>query len=409
MLQLILNMKQSLLLAQLHKLLCLLLLFISTACIEQFGGEYLHNFFRYCVFFILFVGFNTKLLTSCDFVQKSYVVVLLLGLIAHFIVPVENNPIREFLAWFQIVFVFSLLKYSSNQKSKILISCFLSFYIIECSLSVFERVTSTYIINYDISDYYSFDSLQYGDSVDFRSTSLLFHPLNNANVVSIFMAFFLTSKVLDRYVIFFFLCLGLAAMWGFNSRGAMLVWLFIIFYRFFLYGSSIRRTMTLLFLLALILPLLFSVLVDKEILGRLDFDFSDNSSQTRLMAFLLFFTHPWTIKSILFGGEVILMPGSDLSIENGILLTLSYWGWALGIIKIVLELTISYRCLIRYTKKDRFIILLAFWGVSFTNNNSFQPTMFTFYAIIFVFIQLLEYNIILRKKAKQEKHILSSL
>ena len=172
-----------------------------------------------------------------------------------------------------------------------------------------------------------------------------------------------------------------------------------------------KKIVFLLICLALILPSMYTALMEKELLGRLDFDFSDNSSQTRLLAFLLFAAQPWTLKSILFGGEVIMMPGTDLSIENGVLLTLSYWGWVIGFLKNLLELVISYRCLRGYLIKDRFIILMAFWGVSFTNNNSFKPTMFAFYAIIFVFFQFLEYNIKIKKHSKkhdEEKVLISN-
>ena len=78
------------------------------------------------------------------------------------------------------------------------------------------------------------------------------------------------------------------------------------------------------------------------------------------------------------------MPGTILSLENGVLLTLGYWGWIIGVLKVVLEFLLTYKCLYNYEVKDKIIILTSFWGVAYMNNNSFNPLMLSMFVIVFI-------------------------
>ena len=62
------------------------------------------------------------------------------------------------------------------------------------------------------------------------------------------------------------------------------------------------------------------------------------------------------------------MPGTDLLLENGVLLNLSYWGWLVGALKTILEFLVTYQVIKDRPKQEIFIILLSFWGVALTNN-----------------------------------------
>ena len=114
--------------------------------------------------------------------------------------------------------------------------------------------------------------------------------------------------------------------------------------------------------------------------GRLKEGLDDSSSQTRLDAFMFFAMHPWNFNNILFGGDIIYMPGSILSLENGVLLNLGYWGWIIGSLKTIFEVMISYKVLPNsFDVKTRIVIMAALWGVAFMNNNSFQPLVFSYF------------------------------
>ena len=108
--------------------------------------------------------------------------------------------------------------------------------------------------------------------------------------------------------------------------------------------------------------------IDSGALGRFSFDFSDGSSATRWESFLFFAMQDWDLETILLGGRYIKMPGTDLLLENGILLNLSYWGWLVGTLKTILEMIISYVVINKYDRRDKFIVVFAFWGVALTNN-----------------------------------------
>lgn len=62
------------------------------------------------------------------------------------------------------------------------------------------------------------------------------------------------------------------------------------------------------------------------------------------------------------------MPGTDLLLENGILLNLSYWGWIVGALKTIFEVLMTYIFLKNRPKQEIFIIMFSFWGVALTNN-----------------------------------------
>ena len=219
-------------------------------------------------------------------------------------------------------------------------------------------------------------------SEDFRSFSLLGHPLRNANIVSVMLAFILCSNTIDNKLKIFLVLLGLGAIWSFNSRACMMMWLIIIGYRVFLYGKSLKWMVTSIGLLIIIIPSVLLYIQKTGILGRLDFDFSDGSTMTRIMAIDIFLSHPWSMSEILMGGVLLEMPtfskvvgvADYVYIENGYLLDLGYWGFLLGSIKIMGEMIITYQALRYYHLKDKVIIMLSLWGVAMMNNN----TAFTF-------------------------------
>ena len=117
------------------------------------------------------------------------------------------------------------------------------------------------------------------------------------------------------------------------------------------------------------------------------YDFSDSSSETRLTAFELFFIYPWKTEDIVYGlGDWIYYPFTEIRLENGFLLNLSYWGWIVGSIKSFAEIYLTYNCLSFYSFNDKIIIMLAIWGVASLNNNMTYIMLLSFFLLANIFL-----------------------
>ena len=270
---------------------------------------------------------------------------------------------------------------------------FIMFYIVECCLAVYEKITLTHILSYSEAESLMATSATMDDTRAFRAFSLMFHPLYNANVVSIFMAFVLCSKMLGlRFKIILFVLGGLA-LWAFNSRGAIIIWGIILLYRFFFYNRSLIFIILAVLFLYLSLPPLIEYLVYSGVLGRIEsFDFTDSSSLSRIEAFTAFCDVKWTFYDVIEGGIHVCYPGTNLDVENGILMDLGYWGWIIGFVKIVLEVMFSLYALKKYPVQEKILFFLAIWGVAFMNNNSFNSWLLPMFVMCYATFTSIENN-----------------
>lgn len=309
---------------------------------------------------------------SC--VENIYVIGLSVGFILHVLIGVNTlSEIGDSL--FTRIVPVLLLAFALCQKVKpnVFIAFFLLFFIIECGLSIYEKLSLTHCYDYNNIDDFSATSVLMDDVTSFRSYSLMFHPLFNANTVSICLAFILCSNHIKGIYQFLLFVLGLFALWGFNSRGAMIIWGIILLYRIILYKAKLAYTIIILVVLYFALPPLVEWVLFSGYFGRLaDFDFTDGSTMTRFEAFDAFLSEKWDFYDILAGGREFCYPGTNLILENGFLLDLGYWGMIVGSIKIIGEILITYKAIKYYPIRDKIIIFLAMWGVAFMNNNSYQ-------------------------------------
>ena len=137
-----------------------------------------------------------------------------------------------------------------------------------------------------------------------------------------------------------------------------------------------------LIFIAMSYPFIFEYISSGEF-GRFTLDFTDDSTATRIMSFVYFANQDWNMETILLGGRYIEMPGTDLLLENGILLNLSYWGWLVGALKTILEMLVTYIVLKKRPKQEIFIILFSFWGVAMTNNIIMGVLPLTFFLLAY--------------------------
>lgn len=345
----------------------------------------LHSFTILLIFFF----FSKQIISSTVVLPFLYYVTMAVGFVFHFNMKLEEPAYIAAVNWSFLVSLLCLSKYYKRNGMTFLFILF--FFIFECGIGIYEKINLTYFVDYGMTDYGLDSNIINNDETEFRSYSLVFHPLNNANAVSIILAFILVSKV-NKIVKTFLLFLGFSAFWAFNSRGVIFCWLLILLIRFFL--KKVNLGMAIKWLIAfLILTLLFIPRLDSSFLmGRLGEGLLDDSSMERILSFVYFFSVGWSIEDLIFGGRILLIPGTVKSLENGILLNLSYWGVIVGSAKTILELIITYSILKDYSKVDKLILMLGFWGVALMNNNSFQPIMFTIFMVSYVGFKGFEYK-----------------
>lgn len=346
---------------------------------NRFGSTYIGWAVNVVRLFALFsiVKFVSK---SNSKVYVSYVFTMLLGFLFHSQLASITlyDDFFEVLGWLTIVYILFVSKLYRSRIIQIAAICFFS---INCGIAFFEKITETRLIEYDSEILEGFVLTGDRSTQEFRAFGLLGHPLTNACVTSIMLGFILVNKSLPKSLKFLLLGIGLLGLVAFNSRGGILIWILILFYRFALYDKSFVKTAIPLTILLFAYPFIMDW-IDSGALGRFSFDFSDGSSATRWESFLFFAMQDWDLETILLGGRYIKMPGTELLLENGILLNLSYWGWLVGTLKTILEMILSYVVINKYDRRDKFIVVFAFWGVALTNNiiTGFVPLTFFVFA-----------------------------
>ncbi|MFV5702416.1 hypothetical protein ACM55F_11145 [Flavobacterium sp. XS2P12] len=324
-------------------------------------------------------------------VERLYIGVMFFGMILHAILPEkEKYPVTDALQWiFLAVIVIASRKYYTP---RFMFYILIAFFISHCVLAVIE-----YKMQMNLFDYsYVAKFNEFSAKMDFRAFGLMEHPLYSANVTLIIMSFIMISKDINWVLKILLLLLGSLAMISFNSRTATIILGCLLIYRYVLYNLKpiyIIVLGTLVYTLFLN-DFTYFIQQNSNIFGRLaeKNNLTDDSSLTRLMSYFFFWNERWSFQDIVFGGRTIYMPGTEVSIENGILLTIAWWGWIVGVLKVILELIISYLCLKKYNIKDKLIVMIACWVTAFANNNSINTFVFAFFIVSFLSINSLANN-----------------
>lgn len=352
---------------------------------EIIGGKSISQL--YCVILLLLFYHIIKNKDKILLIGKIYMYALSFGFLLHFMQgSVEINRIGDdlFARLIPILILSIFLSKNKQLNCRLFSIAFLLFYIAECSLAIYEKMTMDHIIHYAEIEDLQATSFEMLDTTEFRSFSLMLHPLYNANTISVCLSFILFKDIkLPQKVIL--ICLGLVALWAFNSRGALIVWAILIVYRLLLFQSNWIYTFLIIGVMYFVIPILLDYIQFTGILGRLStFDLSDGSSATRLEAFTEFFNQKWTSEDIFIGGRVLNYNGTNVSLENGALLDLGYWGFIVGSIKIIIELVMTYLSVKAYPLKERIFIMISFWGVAFMNNNSYSTWLMAIFVLCLI-------------------------
>lgn len=365
---------------------------------EYVGGTLSGRLIWFSALFIIYFYLKKYKLPTTS---KIYILSIIIGFFLHKIANVSTEYTFNNTILIRIIPVILLATAQQQARPpKTFIFLVFTFFFAECTIALYEKITLTHFIDYKSTENNAATSAIMLEDSTFRSFSLMFHPLYNANIISIILAFILCANFIKPIYKYFLILMGLASLWAFNSRGALITWGIILIYRVILYKAKIWYILVIVGLLYFALPPIIEWIEYSGLLGRLsDFDFSDSSTITRFEAFDVFFSRQWSFYDIIIGGQMLYYPGTNLLLENGILLDLGYWGCIIGTIKVVCEILITYNTLTTYNLRDRILIMIAIWGVAFMNNNSFQTWLMIIFVITCVALNnYMPYRIALKNK-----------
>lgn len=264
-----------------------------------------------------------------------------------------------------------------------------------CLMAIYERAIMQLFFPYDMLHSY----IEFAEETDwyiFRSAALLGHPLTNALIMSIVMAFLLTSKMKSVYKYSLYI-LGMVSLFCFNSRGAIMISILAFILNIIFIFLKRDRSLKLIIgttVFSVLSLFLFDFLIDTNLAGRFaekgDFS-SDDSSLARISIWLIF--SKYNIMDMLWGltgtemENMAFTTVGTFHIENWFILSTLAVGLVLTVIVITLFVPLFYSSLKPYDRTFSFLLLLVTLGVASTNNSLAcgVPALATFFACCYAF------------------------
>lgn len=337
-----------------------------------------------CFFSLIAIRYKTLL-------KKKNIVFLaiffILAILSYLIRLSSDSPIPLYCV---IVRLLPLILYMSITKEEIryfkpMGYLFIMIFIANCLLSYYERLTFSFVLNYDVEwvgnlqkDVLESGNRNFGEFLLFRPMALFGHPLTNANLIS-FMSFSIFfSNYFNRCFRILMLTMGGLSLICFNSRGAQLIFLGLLFLLVIDYFLNRRNRFLPKLFFGIALFYLATLVIDNfELLGGrfVTKGFEDDSTQVRVDAINYFFS--LSFYDLLVGGNELKFG------ENGALMIIEELGLLLGGLFLYLHIYFSWKVLNYRTSIAKIIIFSAFFIVSCTNNNLYYPFVFSLY-ILFV-------------------------
>ena len=316
---------------------------------------------------------------------------------------VDQNFFKDCLSFFVLPVIVSVVLEQMDVKQRaILRQLLLLFFIVECGMSIYEKMTLTHVFQLNISE------TEWGilnrESWSFRSEALLGHPLLNAQVVSIIMVFIVLSESIPVITRFILIALGFVALLCFNARGAIIVTTLVVFpYMFKItrtQSKKIRDIFSIIFIASLVF-FIYYVSQNDAWGGRLfrGSELMDGSAQTRLDAFN--FYRYLTSQDLYVGSEnnylYLTKKLGAGGVENGMIVLIIKYGLVLTLLSFPLLVKFHYNKLkICYNKMERWMILIIFYIIGFMNPNLSLATIWIFW--LFSYYAFRPLNVLFQQK-----------
>lgn len=173
----------------------------------------------YLLFFIVILWWN-KIYKSCIEFKIQYLSVFVLF---YWIILGQSNGFAVLFNTIVLPVIISLLLNYTNKKQRhVIVYIILSFYIINSLIAIYERISGSLIFGYySGGDTFVSDTME--DLFLFRSTALRNHPLGNALLTSVILAFIMISNQIKVKYKFLLFLLGFLAIMSFNARSSIMI------------------------------------------------------------------------------------------------------------------------------------------------------------------------------------------
>jgi hypothetical protein len=352
------------------------LVFITIVTAPYLGITQVTTFSTLIIFLysINFLFNNPKVLSEKN--NESLIFYSIVVIIIAFKIAVLNDfilGIYYLKNWLTPVIILIYFENIKSNKRNILKKILIIFFICECFLSIYERLTSTLVLgSLEALDLTEFQDDKIEDlKAIFRSQSLLGNPLNNAHLVCIMIGIILNSSIDLKYT-YLLLITAILSILCFNARAASV----IIFLVAMIYFQMIRKKLNskqinyfwLIFGagITIILYLMFNTSLGGRLLGR---ELIDGSAKERFRAFDIFWKF-YNVNDPLLGDYSI--PNIELT-ENGYLNLMITLGLPFAFVFILAQILMILSRLRNLNFLGKAIILFCFFVVGFSNNNLSQP------------------------------------
>ena len=369
--------------SRLYTLFLIIILFFAQNVMNLLGITSNNIYAVYLALAIVFIFLNRNCIARKD--KKIGILIALTVIIGFFKMRLDTGP-------------GSRLTVLNLMSAPILLGCFptyaskpkfwdkafkvmIAFFVVECSLALFERVTMINIFPWSSGDTTSNMVMMDPDEdvSSFRSFGLLGHPLQNALSVCTMMAFILCSAKMKAKNKALLWLLGYVAILCFNTRGsivgaAMILGAYVLYQYFTNKHLSFAKKNFALFGIIIGAVGLFFVIMNFNLGGRLTEMglFDEGSAQVRVDTWNIF--NYFKLSDFLFGMN------SDqrtmVLYSSGIWTTENFWIdylMSIGLIALTIVI-IAYALAIRklyhgYKKMDVIITLASFILIASTNNS----------------------------------------
>ena len=363
----------------------LVYIFLTTSVAAKIGVQQVGTFssaILVILFFLLFIKYDFNKL-SVKF--KLEFQIILSGIIIIFIKIYLGRAKEINDAIFLLIvpmLISILLGMQSRRNINTIKHLIIFFYISECFISIYERVTFSNIFPmvYEVGE----EQIKY---FDFRSTAFLGHPLVNALVVSIIMGFILISKI-EITIKFFYCFLGFISILCFNARAAILVWaLLMTVYILKLLinkNSKLNVKLSILTIIPFSIYYLIKLAVEYGFGGRIiNEKINDGSSLTRIDVYKSFSF--FDTSDLWFGNVSNYLKFTNkldaAGVENGYIVLIINYGIPFFIIMTIFYFKLINKFLKHNNLFDKFIILTSFLILGSTNNALAGATPWNFFIL----------------------------
>jgi len=263
------------------------------------------------------------------------------------------------------------------------------FFLFECGLAMVEWVVNRNIF---IGGNEKFHEIieNFAESEFFRSTSLMGHPLANAQIVAVLMTFIAVSNFKRKYIQIVLFFLGYGSLFCFNARAATLVvTLFTVPYFVWKINKATPKNKKWMMQLAVLCSLcgMFYMVTQTPIGGRLmNEELLDGSAQTRWEVFD-FYKYYRSQEDFIWGHpDNYNYIGSMLGpnhVENGVIAWLMEYGIVFTIPMLLLLFRFQYRKLSVFSKFEKWLLLAVFYLIATMNPNLIERVQWALWVYAF--------------------------